>query len=811
MRSEKIGHIPRQVAAKLAPLIDSKSLLVEAFTTGPKDYFDCPLQINMFGTSNPEQRSALMSQMRAAKLPVTDARRFEQADKARAKEEAKLAKQAKKAGLGGQPWESGIGQWSGGLSPGDGSQMDRIMEQTERFSARQNFEEMVDKFGISEEKLSNMPMAEQSDGLESKLLPYQRQGLRWLLEKENPSMLPPDSKDSVQLWKRNEKDSRIITHMATHFSLQNQNPELASGGILADDMGLGKTVQIISLLLADPIGAQHTASGGAGATLIVSPMSVMSNWHGQINKHISNTHALKVLTYHGQGKIKIDLKKIAEFDVVITTYETVMMEYWKSGYDKLDVPRKDGLFSINWRRVVLDEGHTIRNPGAKKSVAACKLIAKSRWVLTGTPIVNSLKDLYSIIKFLRLSGGINNFELFNSQLIRPVNKGAEEGSQLLSALMQSICLRRKKDMKFVDLNLPELDERIFKVKLSEHEQEKYDYLDAEAKGSLDEYRKSRGDSTTNSTKAYNHLLEVLIRLRQVCNHWELCGKGRFNLPDACGTALELTPEVTAALQNALKLRVEAQDDCPVCIDTMQDPVITACTHSFCYPCIERVINEQGKCPFCRAVLDSVAKLVKPAPEDGGAVQISGTSSKIEALLSILKATRAKGKGTKTIIFSQWTSFLNIVEKEIGEQGFKFCRIDGTMNAKKRDAALEALEEDPDCTVMLASLSVCSVGLNLVAASQVILADTWWAPAIEDQAVDRVHRLGQTKDCTVWRLIVEGSVEESVLQIQQDKRKLMQLALSDKKGKRNAAAAKTTRLDDIERLLSGSKAAEDTSG
>lgn len=805
VRSEKIGHIPRQVAAKLAPFMDSKDLFIEGLCTGPKGYYDCPLQLNLFGSSDPELRSDLMSRMREQKLPVGDARKNEQFDKARAKEEARFAKQAKKAGaagVGAAQFDDATGQWTGGLSQGDGNMaMDHILQQTERFSARHNFEEMVEKFGLNEEALADMPMIEQPEGLESKLLPYQRQGLRWLLDKEKPSLPAPGSKDSVQLWQRNEKDSKIVTHMATHFSLQNQFPELASGGILADDMGLGKTVQIISLLLADPLRAQHVANGGAGATLIISPMSVMSNWNTQIGRHISNTHCLQVLTYHGQGKIPIDAKKIRDFDVVITTYETVMMEYQKSGYKNPNVLRKNGLFSINWRRVVLDEGHTIRNPSAKKSTAACQLTAMSRWVLTGTPIVNTLKDLFSIVKFLRLSGGIDAFELFNSTLIRPVNQGDPKGNALLQALMQSICLRRKKDMKFVDLNLPELDERLFKVKLQVHEQEKYDYLEAEAKGTLDNYRKGRGKNGT--TNAYNHLLEVLIRLRQVCNHWELCPKDRFDLPDTFGTALQLTPEVTAALQAALKLKIEAQEDCPICMDTMDEPVITACTHTFCFPCIERVINEQKKCPFCRAELESIAKLVKPAVEADEVTKVSSTSSKIEALLSILKATRAKGDGTKTIIFSQWTSFLDIVQKHLKEEGFKHSRIDGKMTAKTRDAAIEALDEDPNCTVMLASLGVCSVGLNLVAASQVILADTWWAPAIEDQAVDRVHRLGQTKQCTVWRLVVEGSVEEKVLDIQQNKRKLMQLALSDKKGKRSAAA-KTTRLADIERLLGASK-------
>jgi len=112
--------------------------------------------------------------------------------------------------------------------------------------------------------------------------------------------------------------------------------------------------------------------------------------------------------------------------------------------------------------------------------------------------------------------------------------------------------------------------------------------------------------------------------------------------------------------------------------------------------------------------------------------------------------------------------------------------------------MTTFEKDPECTIMLASLAVCSVGLNLVAANQVILSDSWWAPAIEDQAVDRIHRLGQTRPTTVWRLVVEGSIEERVLEIQTEKRKLMMTAFQEKTSKR--ANQKAARRNDIERLL-----------
>lgn len=230
-------------------------------------------------------------------------------------------------------------------------------------------------------------------------------------------------------------------------------------------------------------------------------------------------------------------------------------------------------------------------------------------------------------------------------------------------------------------------------------------------------------------------------------------------------------------------------------------MITNCKHVFGQECIERTIELQKKCPMCRAELTDNDSLVKPAVEEkadeDSDLDVETKSSKTEALMSILTASRRDPK-SKVVIFSQWTSFLNIIQHQLTEAGMKYARIDGSMPAQVRDASMTALESDPDTRILLASLSVCSVGLNLIAADTVILADSWWAPAIEDQAVDRVHRLGQTRPCTVWRLIMEDSIEERVLMIQAEKRKLVGKAFQEKT---KGGKEKTTRMGDILKLLS----------
>jgi SWI/SNF-related matrix-associated actin-dependent regulator of chromatin subfamily A3 len=322
---------------------------------------------------------------------------------------------------------------------------------------------------------------------------------------------------------------------------------------------------------------------------------------------------------------------------------------------------------------------------------------------------------------------------------------------------------------------------------------------AEAKGKVRDIQKGKWGK---GGIGYQVLLEVLLRLRQVCCHWKLTGSRVTDLLAILekDEIVALNDENRAALQLLLQLSIDSRDECSICLEELHNPVITACKHVFGRECIERTIDLQHKCPMCRAELLDADCLTNPALEKEAAeeidIDIETQSSKTEALMSILKASRRDPK-SKVVIFSQWTSFLNIIQHQLDEAGITYTRIDGTMPAHVRDAGMMALDSDPETRILLASLSVCSVGLNLVAADTVILADSWWAPAIEDQAVDRVYRLGQTRPCTVWRLIMEDSIEDRVLQIQAEKRKLVGKAFQEQA---KGGKEKTTRMGDILKLL-----------
>ncbi|TVY33609.1 DNA repair protein RAD5A [Lachnellula subtilissima] len=785
VHNTQIGHLPRNIASKLAPYMDSRTIVMEGVIAGEKATFDCPILLKVFGPAEPVARAQLEARMKADRVPLK--KRNIAAPK---KPVQYLPPPKKQTGYSGSSQPSNSQASSQPMSqpePAIELSIRDLADNSERFNPREAAK-IVEAWGAGESALAKMPMANQPIGLKSILLPYQRQGLAWMLEKENPVLPAVSSKDIVQLWKRVDKHNfqNIATNYKTPIA-----PTLSRGGILADDMGLGKTLQVISTIL----------EGGPGTTLIVAPVGVMSNWSSQIERHVKKENALKVLMYHGSSRKRLTQQEFAEYDVVVTSYGLVGSECMPKGSKSSPVktPTKDGLFSMNWRRVVLDEGHQIRNAATRYAVATTNLLATSKWILTGTPIVNTIKDLYSMIKYMGITGGLERMELFNSILTRPLAAGDPNAELILQSFMRTMCLRRRKDMAFVDLKLPEKSEYVHRIAFRNDEREKYEAIESEAKGMVKIFNEQPNKKGLN---VYRHLLEILLRLRQVCNHWKLCEKRVTDLMAFLESdgAVALTKENRAALQAVLQLSIDSQEECSICLEDLHNPVITACKHAFGQECIERTIELQHKCPMCRAELVDKDCLVHAAVEEKVAedpeIDVNTKSSKTEALMSILTASRRDPK-SKVVIFSQWTSFLNIIQHQLNEANMKFARIDGTMSAHVRDAGMSALENDSDCRILLASLSVCSVGLNLVAADTVILADSWWAPAIEDQAVDRVHRLGQTRPCTVWRLVMEDSIEERVLAIQAEKRKLVGKAFQEKA---KGGKAKTTGMSDIMKLL-----------
>ncbi|XP_077393701.1 transcription termination factor 2 isoform X2 [Festucalex cinctus] len=598
-------------------------------------------------------------------------------------------------------------------------------------------------------------------GLKVSLLPHQRRALAWLLWREA------------------------------------QNP---CGGILADDMGLGKTLTMIALMLAQKIKAKAKEDGDkkkeeqdveekkqeswlsktdcravpSKGTLVICPASLVHHWKKEIERHVK-TGRLSVYLYHGPDRNK-NARVLAEHDVVVTTYSLVSRE--APGQKEADKPNKEDnhvaaaavgggpLVRVAWARVILDEAHNIKNPKVQQSMAVCQLRAAARWAMTGTPIQNNLLDMYSLLKFLRCSP-FDEYKLWKAQ----VDNGSKRGRERLNILTRTLLLRRTKDQQDSSgkplVALPDRTCKVHQLKLSADEQAVYDVVFAQSRSTLQNYLKRHegNDVKGGNTSASNpfdkgsqecalpqsdppmsstqqpqqaastaHILSLLLRLRQCCCHLSLLQK-TLDSSELQGDDVVLSLEEQL---NALSL---------TSVSSPSDPA-------------EDTVGLNGT-RFPSRLFDEGRK-----------------STKISAIVSELEAVRGKGDNQKSVIVSQWTSMLRIVAIHLQQIGLRYGIIDGTVNPKRRMDLVEEFNTNPrGPQVMLVSLCAGGVGLNLVGGNHLFLMDMHWNPALEDQACDRIYRVGQRRDVTIHRFECEGTVEQKISTLQAKKKQLAQSVLS----------------------------------
>ncbi|KAJ6669426.1 hypothetical protein lerEdw1_008235 [Lerista edwardsae] len=541
-------------------------------------------------------------------------------------------------------------------------------------------------------------------------------------------------------------------------------------------------------------------------TLVICPLSVLSNWMDQFEQHVDAGVGLNIYVYYGSERNK-DPAILSKQDVVLTTYNVLASDYGARG--------SSPLHKLKWLRVVLDEGHTIRNPNAQQTKAVLDLNAQRRWILTGTPIQNSLKDLWSLLSFLKLKP-FTDRGWWHRTIQRPVTMGDQNGLKRLQSLIKSITLRRTKTSKVKGkpvLKLPERKVFIQHITLTDEESQIYQSVKNESVATISRYF-NEGTVLTH----YADVLGALLRLRQLCCHPGLCTAASsssgvegysetclLNILRVCVPADNGTPEeLRKKLIEKMKLVLSSGSDeeCAVCLESLNLPVITLCAHVFCRPCICEVIQREkpnAKCPLCRKEVGLEHLVECPLEECNGEKKPDQewvSSSKINALMHALIEIRKQNPAVKSLIVSQFTKFLSLIEIPLKESGFGFTRLDGSMTRKKRVEAIQQFQsnETGSPTIMLLSLKAGGVGLNLTAASRVFLMDPAWNPAAEDQCFDRCHRLGQKQDVLITKFIVKDSVEENMLKIQSKKRELAAGAFGTK------APSSETKINDIKILM-----------
>ncbi len=443
--------------------------------------------------------------------------------------------------------------------------------------------------------------------------------------------------------------------------------EFGFGGCLADDMGVGKTAQVLAMLETRRV---LRASTGLPPSIAVVPRSLVFNWKQESSRF---TPALRILDHTNPDR---NLDEIANHDLVIVTYGTLRRDIIKLREMKFDY-------------AILDEAQAIKNAASDSAKAARLLDANHRLALSGTPVQNSLSDLWSLFQFLNpgMLGASNAFKAAGGS-----SKDPEEHTRgLFSRALRPLILRRTKEQ--VASELPPKVESILHCEMEGEQSKLYNEL-------REHYRQALLGAVDEGGmgKAKIMVLEALLRLRQAACHPGLIDKRRVDEP----------------------------------------------------------------------------------------------SAKLDTLLARL--SEVIGEGHKALVFSQFTSFLDIVRKRLDKDSVRYEYLDGA--TKDRQARVQHFEEDPDCRLFLISLKAGGVGLNLVAADYVFLLDPWWNPAVEAQAIDRTHRIGQSRHVFAYRLIAKDTVEEKVLALQDSKRRLADAVINQD----NSLLAQMGR-EELEYLLS----------
>lgn len=430
------------------------------------------------------------------------------------------------------------------------------------------------------------------------------------------------------------------------------------GGILGDEMGLGKTLQTIAFIL----------SNKGSKTLIVAPTSLVYNWTSEFEKFAPSVRVAAVNGFKEEREEII--KDLQNYDVFITTYNLL----------KRDM---ESYNSVEFDYCILDEAQYIKNSNSQNAAAVKEIKAKNRFALSGTPIENSLMELWSIFDFI-MPGYLYDEKRFSVRYYKRLRESPEIINELNKLIKPFILRRKKKDV------IKELPDKIEKNLMVTMEEEQKKIYKSYANYAVELIEKRVKDYEFRNSKI--EILAYITKLRQLC----------------------LDPSV---------------------------------------------------------IMDNY----------------TGVSAKIEALVELLQQSIEEGH--RILIFSQFTSVLKNIGKRIAAESISYSYLDGSISSEKRMDMVSSFNEGEN-SVFLISLKAGGTGLNLTSADVVIHFDPWWNPAVEEQATDRAHRIGQKNVVEVIKLIAKGTIEEKIISLQEEKKKLISQLMGDELSKAEGFAALT---------------------
>jgi SNF2 family DNA or RNA helicase len=482
--------------------------------------------------------------------------------------------------------------------------------------------------GIEEKLFENLPI---KFSISEKLIEIKKSMLG--INKFTPSEIPKEIKADLREY---QKEGVYYLERLRSMYLN---------GILADDMGLGKTIQAIAALT-------QVKEKIKSPSIVVCPTSLLYNWQEEINKFNPN---LKAIIVEGipQNRKKI-ISNLKDYDVIITSY-TLMQK---------DI---DQYKDIEFSYTILDEAQHIKNRTTRNAKSVKEIKSIYKLILTGTPIENSLEDLWSLFDYL-MNGFLSTFERFSEKYLRINDKDHLQNLEYLKKKASPFILRRMKADVLKDL--PPVSEIEYHCKLEGTQLELYRSYAIEARKELTKLVKDNGFE-----KVQIHVLATLTRLKQICCHPAIFAKEKAEV---------------------------------------------------------------------------------------------GDSAKYEMLQELI--SNLIDGNHKTVIFSQYTKMLKIMKDDFDERGLRYSYLDGS--TKNRLEIVKEFNENKDIPIFLVSLKAGGVGLNITGADTVIHYDMWWNPAVENQATDRVHRIGQKKSVSAYKLITVNSIEEKIVQMQKRKKGLV---------------------------------------
>ena len=636
--------------------------------------------------------------------------------------------------------------------------------------------------GASQKLLETGPVSEQPKFLTCQLKGYQLKGLNWL----------------ANLY------------------------EQGINGILADEMGLGKTVQSISLLAY--LAERHQIYG---PFIVVTPASTLHNWQQEITKFCPS---LKVLPYWGNINDRTMLRKYwnvkklgqpdAPFHVLVTSYQLIVS-------DEKHFKR------INWQYMILDEAQAIKSSSSLRWKTLLSINCRNRLLLTGTPIQNTMQELWALLHFI-MPTLFDSHEEFSEWFSKEIESHAEQKSTLnetqlarLHMILKPFMLRRTK--KEVECELASKVEVELLCELTPLQTKLYEKI--KGKASIDELldkvidfsdgtggpfgSSSHHGSGATLSGAEKTLMNLVMQLRKVCNHPELFERVETKTPHSFTVPLTTCSESGAGVlygigSNPISISI------PKCI--IEEPTSVTPNsnlwkdvrdiHSniqkyqnFIFPFQQTV--ELLEFPLC---FDPVYRLpqmhfptsVAPAPEISclssnfvlkrqhckvtlpiptpsaltAPLQVQSMVNVPDLSELILKSgkmilldgllRKLKEEGHRVLLYFQMTKMITIMEEYLTFKGYNYLRLDGSCKISERRDMVNEFQSNPSVFIFLLSTRAGGLGINLTAADTVIFYDSDWNPTVDQQAMDRAHRLGQTKQVTVYRLITRGTVEERIL-------------------------------------------------